>query len=63
MIDHTLLNPHSTKEDVIKLCREAAEYGFAAVCVNGGRAQLALDTLKELNGSSFTLCTALVVLI
>lgn len=34
MIDHTLLKPDSTGEDILKLCREAAEYGFKAVCVN-----------------------------
>ncbi len=33
-IDHTLLKPQATKEDIEKLCREAMEYKFAAVCVN-----------------------------
>jgi deoxyribose-phosphate aldolase len=34
MIDHTLLKPDATRTDIEALCREAAEYGFASVCVN-----------------------------
>jgi deoxyribose-phosphate aldolase len=34
MIDHTLLKPDATKADIEKLCREAAEFHFATVCVN-----------------------------
>src|SRR4029453_1169006 len=34
MIDHTLLKPDATRQDIEALCREAAEYGFASVCVN-----------------------------
>ena len=34
MIDHTLLKPDATGEDIETLCREAAEYEFASVCVN-----------------------------
>lgn len=34
MIDHTLLKPDSTKEQIINLCKEAKEYQFATVCVN-----------------------------
>ncbi len=33
-IDHTLLNPAATQNDIDVLCAEAAEYGFASVCVN-----------------------------
>ncbi|MBP2662543.1 MAG: deoC [Firmicutes bacterium] len=33
-IDHTLLKPEATIEDIIKLCEEAEQYKFAAVCVN-----------------------------
>ena len=32
--DHTLLKPDASESDIIKLCSEAAEYGFASVCVN-----------------------------
>jgi len=34
MIDHTLLKPDATRKDIETLCREAAEYAFASVCVN-----------------------------
>jgi deoxyribose-phosphate aldolase len=34
MIDHTLLKPDASRAEVEKLCREAAEYRFASVCVN-----------------------------
>ena len=34
MIDHTLLKPDATKQQVEQLCAEAKQYGFASVCVN-----------------------------
>jgi len=34
LIDHTLLKPDATASEVEKLCREAAEFHFATVCVN-----------------------------
>ena len=34
MIDHTLLKPDATRREIEGLCREAAEYRFATVCVN-----------------------------
>ena len=34
LIDHTLLKADATRTEIEKLCREAAEYGFATVCVN-----------------------------
>ena len=34
MIDHTLLKPDASRKDIETLCREAAEYSFASVCVN-----------------------------
>jgi deoxyribose-phosphate aldolase len=34
LIDHTLLKPDATAHDIEKLCREAAEFHFATVCVN-----------------------------
>ncbi len=33
-IDHTLLKPESTKEQILTVCAEAKEYNFASVCVN-----------------------------
>ena len=34
MIDHTLLKPDATRQEIETLCREAAQYEFASVCVN-----------------------------
>ncbi len=34
MIDHTLLKPDTTTEQLHKVCEEAARYHFATVCVN-----------------------------
>ena len=34
LIDHTLLKPDATANDIERLCREAAEFRFATVCVN-----------------------------
>lgn len=45
LIDHTLLKPDATREDVITLCSEARQYGFAAVCVNPSFARLAAAEL------------------
>ncbi len=53
MIDHTLLKPDATAAQIEKLCAEAIEYGFGAVCVNSGRAALAK---RCLNGSDVKLC-------
>ena len=48
-IDHTNLKPYASAEDIKKLCDEAIEYGFYAVCVNPYRVKLARDYLKEKN--------------
>lgn len=45
-IDHTLLDPTATPEDVLRLCEEAVEHQFYAVCVNSCYAKLAVDTLQ-----------------
>lgn len=34
LIDHTLLKPEATEEDIRRLCEEAARFRFASVCVN-----------------------------
>ncbi len=49
IIDHTNLNPWSTKEDIIKLCEEAHKFSCAAVCVNESRITDAVSALKKLN--------------
>ncbi len=45
-IDHTVLKATATKEDIIKLCVEAKEYGFFSVCVNGCYVSLAAEELE-----------------
>lgn len=45
-IDHTLLACDATPEQIKNLCKEAAQYHFASVCVNGCYAKLALEQLK-----------------
>ncbi|MDD3168994.1 MAG: deoxyribose-phosphate aldolase, partial [Eubacteriales bacterium] len=47
--DHTVLKPEATEADVIKLCREAKENGFYAVCVNSCYVPLAKELLKGAN--------------
>jgi len=43
--DHTLLQSDSTKNDIKKLCAEAMEYGFYAVCVHSSYVPLAVEAL------------------
>src|SRR5579884_2617210 len=54
LIDHTLLKPEATREDIIKVCREALQYGFASVCVNSCWVPV---VAPELAGSSVKVCT------
>ncbi|WP_027395771.1 deoxyribose-phosphate aldolase [Aquimarina latercula] len=46
-IDHTLLKPTATVEDIKKLCTEAKRYGFYSVCVNGAYVGLACSELMK----------------
>jgi deoxyribose-phosphate aldolase len=46
-IDHTLLRADTTRQDVERLCREAAEYHFAAVCVFPNHVALADEFLRQ----------------
>jgi deoxyribose-phosphate aldolase len=45
-IDHTLLKPEATAAQIDRLCDEAREYGFAAVCVNPAWVRRAALRLK-----------------
>lgn len=54
MIDHTLLKPNATEDDIRKLCEEAKKYGFASVCVNPAYVALAS---KLLRGTGVKVCT------
>jgi len=53
-IDHTLLRPDATYEQVNQLCREAAEHHFATVCVNPVHVAACAAMLR---GSGVAVCT------
>ncbi len=46
-IDHTLVRPEATREDITRICLEAREYGFHGVCVNGAHVELAYSLLED----------------
>jgi deoxyribose-phosphate aldolase len=46
-IDHTLLKPDATRKDLEQLCREAAEFHFATVCVNPTWVSLCAQLLRD----------------
>ncbi|WP_034341681.1 deoxyribose-phosphate aldolase [Deinococcus misasensis] len=46
-IDHTLLKATATPAEIQKLCEEAVQYNFKAVCINPSYIALALDLLKD----------------
>jgi len=56
MIDHTLLKPDATQQEIAQLCFEARKYGFASVCVNPTWVSLCTELLK---GSSAKVCTVI----
>ena len=49
LIDHTLLNPLATPEQIEKLCQEADRYQFAAVCIYPCYVGLAVELLQRKN--------------
>ena len=53
-IDHTLLKPDATGEQIDQLCAEAREYGFASVCVNP---YYVARCVKNLKGTDVKVCT------
>ncbi|MFK9091406.1 deoxyribose-phosphate aldolase [Bacillus salipaludis] len=56
MIDHTLLKPEATREQIESLCQEAKENKFFSVCVNPAW----VSTSKELlQGSNVKVCTVI----
>ncbi|MBR2669017.1 MAG: deoxyribose-phosphate aldolase [Solobacterium sp.] len=46
-IDHTLLKPESTPQDIEKICLEAKEYDFASVCIQPCYVKMAYGLLKD----------------
>ena len=56
LIDHTLLKPEASESDIRKLCDEAAQFGFASVCVNPSWVKRAAEFL---HGSGVPVCTVI----
>lgn len=56
MIDHTLLKPDATQDQVAQLCYEAKKHSFASVCVNPSYVKLCADLLKD---SDVLVCTVI----
>jgi deoxyribose-phosphate aldolase len=53
-IDHTLLKPDATPDQIAQLCYEARKYGFATVCINPTHVALCMELLR---GSDVKVCT------
>ncbi len=53
-VDHTLLKPNATQEEIGKLCEEAKTFCFASVCVNPSYVALSAQLLR---GSGVKVCT------
>jgi deoxyribose-phosphate aldolase len=56
MIDHTLLKPDATQDQIAQLCFEARKYGFASVCINPTWVKLCAQLLA---GSPVKVCTVI----
>ncbi len=56
MIDHTLLKPDTTPDEIKKLCEEARIYNFASVCINPCYVEMCYNLLK---GSQVKVCTVI----
>jgi deoxyribose-phosphate aldolase len=54
MIDHSLLRPNATREQLRTLCEEAMTYGFKAVCVNPVHVA---DAAQMLKGKEVLVCS------
>ena len=56
LIDHTLLQPDATPDQIAQLCYEARKYSFASVCINPGHVKLCADLLR---GTNVKVCTVI----
>ena len=54
MIDHTILKPDASQDEIAQLCYQASKYQFASVCVNPANVKLSVELLK---GSGVPVCT------
>lgn len=55
-IDHTLLKPAVTQDEIFELCQEAMKYNFFSVCINPAWVQTASDILED---SDVKVCTVI----
>ncbi len=55
-IDHTLLRPDATADEIDTMCDEAMQYGFASVCINPTWVKRSAERLR---GSSVKVCTVI----
>lgn len=55
-IDHTLLKPDASQDQIAQLCYEARTHHFASVCVNPTHVKLCAQLLK---GSDVAVCTVI----
>jgi deoxyribose-phosphate aldolase len=46
LIDHTLLKPEATRDQLRKICEEAVQYGFYSVCVNSANVRYCANMLR-----------------
>ena len=56
MIDHTLLRPDATLQEIEKLCAEAKQYSFASVCINPSYVKTCARLLRD---TSVKVCTVI----
>ena len=56
LIDHTLLKPDAARADIERLCREAAQFCFASVCVNPSWVPVCRELLR---GSGVRVCSVI----
>jgi deoxyribose-phosphate aldolase len=56
LIDHTLLKPDASRDDIRKLCQEAVRFGFASVCINPWNVPLAAELVR---GTKVKVCTVI----
>ena len=55
-IDHTLLKPDATRDEILKVCEEGVRFGFASVCINPIWVR---DAACALRGSGVKVCTVI----
>ena len=55
-IDHTLLKPDATRDEILKICEEGVRFGFASVCINPIWVR---DAACALRGSGVRVCTVI----